>query len=1236
MRQLILFLLLCTTLVLHAQEPRLIIPTGHDGNVKTIHFLSSGQFFLSGDNKGVVKLWEAATGREFYTYGGHQEKEEILSIASSSDNRWVVTGGSDGAMVAHQTFSGVQRWKISVGVPARALAIVDSTVLSAQGNLLIGYRLSDGAELWRKETGGAPITALSARPGSAFVFLGKASGDCIRFNLNTQELTEPLKRLTKEVLWIQYSGDGTAVFAASKGNRLIRMRADNGAVADDWDIGAERPLQSIAMSPDGLWFATAYQAGPGLDVNEIPARLWRMQGRSLQPERALNIGMTDYALAFTPNSQYLLSGRINTGEIAMQQVSNGEKVREFTKHAEIVSHLEANNSALLTASQDLFGTARVYALDRMMVHLLKDKEAFGGKMISSLTNNGEAAIVARLDGGAIEQWDVITGQLLSTRPYDGFSLRALTGLPEEGAFFLSDGRSVERWGASGEAPQGFDSTVDGISQIHYNSKAKLLAAVGENKVAVWDAVTGELLNDKIATGGLRKKNAAAFSEDGSLLVASNGKKVVEIWDMASQQKLDARLHDHSIHSVAFSPDQAYLLLGDETGDIHVWRTEGSREPLLLRGHTKKTLSLAFSTDGRRLYSSSEDRTVRIWDWEAKEELGRVINWDDEEWVVTTPEGLYDASPKAMQRMYYVSPAPGNDSLEVIALDQLSESFYEPGLLPKLVMPEAPPIRVVTDLKLVKLFPMVKGRIEGDELLLELEERAGGIGRVSLFLNQKELEADVSNKLKKRDGLHILRYDLKPYEAYLWANPDSTNRISVEVTGADRELSSSRLSWVYEKHRTQGRGFGGNDDGTAAEEEDEFYLPRLFIISVGTSDYTGVDGTDEAGRRDPLDLSFPDQDATYIAAALYNTGRHLFEDRVTVHCLTTQKLAPIDTMDINWAFPQKKAVKAAFESVEEAAKPEDIVIAYFSGHGLAGAFGGEDIEFFYLTHDIGSESRVEKRGPRESYTISSAELTNWLNAIKAQKQALIVDACNSGAIVDNMSSGSKTLNTTQIRAYERMKDRAGLFLLSGSTADKKSYESSAFGNGLLTYALLSGMRGEGEVFERDGNSAKLINLVSLFTFARDRVPVLAKSIREIQTPTLTFPGSASGIYIGQFKRASDVPIGKAKPTVLRPLFQSSDSYGDPLQLNLEVEQFLFRESERGLRAKWAFKDMFYDDGGYTLAGRYQQKDGQWVLQAKVFQNGEAVHTFDLPPHEDAAGIGSALKRALYKWMDEQGF
>lgn len=1238
MRHLTFFFLLCTTLILSAQEPRLIIPTGHDGNVETIQFLPGGQYFLSGDNKGVVKLWETATGREFYTYTSHQGNVDIQSIAVSSDGRWMVAGGDDGTIVASKTFSGVQRWKKSGtdNAAVRALGIIDTTILSAQGNRLTGYGLSDGKELWRKEIGSSSITAIAVSPNSPYVFLGDASGRTVRFNLNTKEADDSWKKLQEEIIWLKYSEDGTVVFAASRENRLLRMRADDGSVTGDWPIGAEQPLKSIAMSPDGRWLATAHESeASGFTIQRIPAQLWRMESSGPKRERALDVGMTDYALAFSTNSQDLLSGRINSGEILIQRVSDGSNRRKFTKHAEQVTHLEATNTVLLTTSKDLFGTVRGYALDRMVVRLLKDKDAFGGKMIGSLTHDGRSALVARVDGNVIERWDALTGERVGARAYDGFELTAVKGIPEEQAFFLSNGLSVERWGVTDEAPQIFNSSAKGIHQIYYNPKTNLLAAAGENKVGVWNAETGALLNDRIATGGLGKKNAAAFSEDGSLLIASNGKKVVEIWDMQSQQKVDSRLHDHTIHSVAFSPDQSYFLLGDEMGDIHIWRNGGNRDPIPIKGHKKKILSLAFSTDGRLLYSSSEDRTVRIWDWEAKKELGRIINWDEEEWVVTTPEGLYDASLQAMQRMYYVSPSPGNDSLEVIALDQLSESFYEPGLLPKLVMPEAPPIRVVTDLKLVKLFPMVKGRIEGDELLLELEERAGGIGRVSLFLNQKELEADVSNKLKKRDGLHILRYDLEPYEAYLWANPDSTNRISVEVTGADRELSSSRLSWVYEKHRTQGRGAGGNDDEAAADDEDDFFLPRLFIISVGTSDYAGVEGNSAEGR-DPLDLSFPDQDATYIAAALYNTGRHLFEDRVTAHCLTTQKLAPIDTMDIKWAFPQKKAVEAAFKSVEEAAKPEDIVIAYFSGHGIAGAFGGEDIEFFYLTHDIGSESRVEKRGPRESYTISSAELTNWLNAIKAQKQALIVDACNSGAIVDNMSSGSKTLNTTQIRAYERMKDRAGLFLLSGSTADKKSYESTAFGNGLLTYALLSGMRGEGEVFDIDGNSAKLINLVSLFTFARDRVPVLAKSIREIQTPTLTFPGAASGIYIGQFKGASDVPIGKAKPTVLRPLFQSGDSFGDPLQLNLEVEQFLSRESERGLRAKWAFKDMFYYDGGYTLAGRYQQKDGQWALEARILQNGEAVHVFDLPPHADAAGIAKDLKRALYKWMDDQGF
>ena len=76
---------------------------------------------------------------------------------------------------------------------------------------------------------------------------------------------------------------------------------------------------------------------------------------------------------------------------------------------------------------------------------------------------------------------------------------------------------------------------------------------------------------------------------------------------------------------------------------------------------------------------------------------------------------------------------------------------------------------------------------------------------------------------------------------------------------------------------------------------------------------------------------------------------------------------------------------------------------------------------------------------------------------ALKQVLIIDACASGRVVENLMA-QKDISSSTIRALERMKDRTGMHIITGCTADAVSYEASRFGQGLLTYSLLEGIKG----------------------------------------------------------------------------------------------------------------------------------------------------------------------------------
>lgn len=111
--------------------------------------------------------------------------------------------------------------------------------------------------------------------------------------------------------------------------------------------------------------------------------------------------------------------------------------------------------------------------------------------------------------------------------------------------------------------------------------------------------------------------------------------------------------------------------------------------------------------------------------EKGEEIASLLQVDSADWVITTPTGLFDATPKAMDLMHYVvytEKAP-----ELIGLEQLKARYYEPGLLSKLLGFSKETIRPVDKLETVDLYPeiVVAKMDEDNHLQIHLKERKGG-------------------------------------------------------------------------------------------------------------------------------------------------------------------------------------------------------------------------------------------------------------------------------------------------------------------------------------------------------------------------------------------------------------------------------------------------------------------------------------------------------------------------------
>ena len=370
-------------------------------------------------------------------------------------------------------------------------------------------------------------------------------------------------------------------------------------------------------------------------------------------------------------------------------------------------------------------------------------------------------------------------------------------------------------------------------------------------------------------------------------------------------------------------------------------------------------------------------------------------------------------------------------------------------------------------------------------------------------------------------------------------------------------------------------------------------PRFYAIVVGVSDYAG----------DDLRLRFAARDAESMAATLNLAAARMFgEQNVQVTLLATGREATLP-------LPTKKLVKEAFFQVAERARPADVLVVYFAGHGISLPQGS----YCFLTCEARTAVDVLDVGLRNITAVTGEELQRWLAEIQARKQVLILDTCSAGALPGSLLD-KRDISGDYARAMSRLQEREGLFFLMGCAADTISYESNQYGQGLLTYSLLQGMKGAAL---RDD---EFVDVSTLFNYAADQVPVLAQHIGGIQRPIIAIPrGTSFDIGALTFEDRARVPLFSKKPLVVRPMLLDRERIGDPLHLGEGLLTRLRKEND-ALAQQTSGKIVFIDSeefpGSFKPKGLYSVEGEELQLTLKLWQDNRETCTLTLNGRTDA--------------------
>ncbi len=642
-----------------------------------------------------------------------------------------------------------------------------------------------------------------------------------------------------------------------------------------------------------------------------------------------------------------------------------------------------------------------------------------------------------------------------------------------------------------------------------------------------------------------------FSHDDKHLVCSDGDSIF-LYKTATGIQESSFYIPTTIQSVDISLDGKFIAAGGDDNIVYIIDRETGKIRYKLKGHTDRVNTVWFSHDGHYLMSGAQDVTIRLWDWVKGKELATLYALNSNDWAVITPDKLFDASNGAMELINY---SIGTD---VLQLNQIKERFYEPGLLAKVLGYNEDPIRKVQGTGNIKIFPKVSASIDPKtgKLAIDLTNQGGGIGKLKIFINGKEIADDSrspgASSTAQKDTVN---FNLAGHPYLV----PGKNTVEVKALNAEGYLISRGVSMIFN------------------EEEKAQYRPNIYILTCGVSDYSG----------DQLDLKYASKDAEDMAYSFKIAAEKLFgQENTFVYSLNT-------SIKNDSVWPNKKNIINTINKISKRIKSTDIFVLYLSGHGIN--YGGQEGDFYYLTADAYSatDEVLKDNELRKQFTLSSQELTQLLQSIAAHKQVLLIDACASGRLVENLMA-KRDISSSSIRALDRMKDRTGVHIITGCAADAVSYEATRYGQGILTYSLLEGIKGAAL------RENKYVDVVQLFQKAQERVPELAKGIGGIQIPQIISPYGSQSFDIGLLE-ASDkalIPLAKEKPIIVRSNFQDADQLEDVLQLSEKTDNLMNEISMKGKEAKVLFMDIRDFPESIKLTGLYSQAEGKILLKLKI--------------------------------------
>jgi len=617
----------------------------------------------------------------------------------------------------------------------------------------------------------------------------------------------------------------------------------------------------------------------------------------------------------------------------------------------------------------------------------------------------------------------------------------------------------------------------GVQKAAFNNKGTGIAVViftnDKKIIQLLNPATGALIKNYPVTKNYHIISIAFSPADTYLQVDANDFQLLINASDGSVIEIPKTLPNSNMwYGGTITPDEKWLIVSDQFDqllfyDIIAQTWNNSR---ITKAYSGAGYRFSFSKDNRFMFSNGSESYVKLFSLERDELLATLYPISETgDWAVVTPNGRFDASPGAQKDIYFVK------GLNTFPLEVLYEQFYTPRLLPRLLAGEVfDPVDA--ELDNLKKVPVVKISYEQltRNLLVEDEDMPSYTNTTGLA----EITVNASSEGDKIDEIRLFHNGkiVNLATRGLFVTDDATNTDSKKYT---INLMPGQNSF---------RAIALNSQRTESKPDEIWVTYQTGSVPANIKPITPVNGgaIDKVDKNATLHLIVVGINQYQNQKMVLNyalADAMAFKDEMEKDAKSV--ITDIKTYFITDDLATKTGITAAFGKVQELAKPSDVFVFYYAGHGVI----GKDKEFYLVPNDVSDLKNVQAE--LETKAIPAKLLQQYAIDIAARKQLFILDACQSAGAFNEMLQA----DGDQQKSIAVVSRSTGTHWMAASGAQQYANEFSQLGHGAFTYVLLEALKGSAA-------ADKMITVNGLKNYLQQGVPELMKKY----SGTLQYPAS----------------------------------------------------------------------------------------------------------------------------------